>query len=127
MHPPFSFRRLAASRLLRVMAVLGWLLTTISLPVAGAMASGTSHSHAATVSMTMDHADTGSMAGHHADECCGSTAHPACHCEAMCGSVLLPAVPTLSGPVRLAEAYIPLHGVEAPAPDLTPPLRPPAA
>ena len=100
----------------------------VSLPVTGAKASGTSHNHAATASMTMDHVHANAMAGHHAyDDCCGSAAHPACHCEAMCGSALLPSVPIVFGPARLAEAHVSLRGIDAPTPDLIPPLRPPAA
>jgi hypothetical protein len=127
MRSPFSLSRLAASRLLRVMALLGWLLMIVSLPVAGAMANDASNNHAGPASMTMDHAHAISMTGHHADDCCGGTAHPACHCEAMCGSVLLPSVPVLIGPARLAETRVSMRSIDAPTPDLIPPLRPPAA
>lgn len=126
MHSSFSFRRLATSRLLRVMALLGWLLMTVSVPVASAMAGDASDSHAGMASMTMDHAHAIALDGQHAGHCCGSAAHPACHCEAMCGGVLLPSVPVLFGPARLAEAHVSMRGVDAPAPALIPPLRPPA-
>ena len=126
MHASFSFRRLAASRLLHVMALLGWLLMTMFVPVASAMAGDTQASHAGMASMAMDHAQAVAMDGQHADHCCGNAAHPACHCEAMCSGVLLPSVPCLFGPARLAEVHVSMRGIDAPAPALIPPLRPPA-
>jgi len=80
--------------------------------------------------MMMDHAmhaDVTATDGHHADHCCGDATHVTCHCDAMCGAALLPGVPALHGPVRLAALQIPLRGVAAPSLQLTPPLRPPAA
>jgi|GEM_PF-1151350 len=130
MRSPCSLRRLATSRLLRVMALLGWLLMTVSLPATGAMPGDAPQPHAANmVTMAMDHAmgmNDMATGGHHADHCCGDTAHSACHCEAMCASVLFPTVPTLLGPVRLADVHLPVRDVDAPKPNLIPPLRPPA-
>jgi hypothetical protein len=126
MRPSFSLHHLAASRLLRVMALLGWLLMTVSLPIAGGPNGSALNQRAEVSSMTM-HTHDVAIAGQHAEHCCGTAAHPSCHCEAMCGSVLLPSVPVLFGPARLAAAHLSMRGVDAPAPDLIPPLRPPAA
>ncbi|GLQ99716.1 hypothetical protein GCM10007863_41360 [Dyella mobilis] len=64
---------------------------------------------------------------HRQDDCCGNPAHPACHCDAACGSLLLPALPAWPGGTALAVNYAPFHGRMAPTPPLLPPLRPPAA
>jgi hypothetical protein len=125
MYPSFSLHRLATSRLLRVMAVLVWLLTTVSVLAAppSAMANIVQGNGVASA-MPMEHA---MHAGdHHAGHCCGGTAHPACHCEAMCGTAMLPPVPILHGPVRLAAMRLPMRSIDAPTPVPTPPLRPPA-
>ncbi|WP_284321776.1 hypothetical protein [Dyella acidisoli] len=130
MSPLFSLHRFAASRFLRVTALLAWLLMTVSLPAASTAAMGGEvHAAAGMTSMMMGHdmhVDAMVTDGHHVDHCCGDTAHPACHCDAMCGSVLLPSVPALFGPVRLADIHVPTRDVDAPTPDLIPPLRPPA-
>lgn len=117
---PLTLRRVADSRLLRVIALLGWLLMTVFLPAANVMAGETPASHAAAGSPAM-------MAAQHADHCCGGTAHPQCHCETLCGSVMLPSVPPLFGPMRLADVHVSMRGIDAPAPESVPPLRPPAA
>lgn len=131
MSPSFSLRRFARSRLLRVTAMLAWLLMAISLPAVSAHAMhGEGNNAAGMASMMMDHAmhaDVTATDGHHADHCCGDATHVTCHCDAMCGAALLPGVPALHGPVRLAALQIPLRGVAAPSLQLTPPLRPPAA
>ena len=131
MSPSFSLRRFTTSRLLRVLALLAWLLMTVSMPTVsiGAMA-GEGHGTAGMASMMMDHAvqaDTMAAAGHHADHCCGDTSHPACHCDAMCAALLLPSVQALHGPLRLAGIPVAMRSVDAPTPDFIPPLRPPAA
>jgi hypothetical protein len=121
-----SLRRTTASRTLRLMALLAWLLMVVSMPAASA-GSMPGMVHGVT-STTMGHAAHAmTMHGHHADHCCGGASHPSCQCEAMCGSVLLPAVPTLYGTAMLAGIQASMRSVDAPTPDRTPPLRPPAA
>ncbi|MFK2889638.1 hypothetical protein [Dyella flagellata] len=131
MSPSFSPRRVASSRFVRVMALLAWLLMTVSVPAVSAGVMADQHQHSmGMASMTMEHAmHAGSTAagGQHADHCCGETTHPACHCEAMCGAALLPCVEALHGPAQLAVMRALMPSLDAPTPDLIPPLRPPAA
>jgi hypothetical protein len=131
MSSSLSLRRFASSRLLRVTALLAWLLMTLSLQAASFEAiPGQDRVAYDVAAMTMDHAmhaDAMTAHGHHADHCCGDTAHPACHCAAMCGAVMLPAVPAWHGPMQLAAVQVPVRGLAAPTPNLIPPLRPPLA
>jgi hypothetical protein len=126
-----AMRSFRSPRFVRVMALFAWLmLVAVPLPTS-AMGSIASMSHggmpASMVSM-MEHGkpQTQSSMRHHAQDCCGDPAHAGCHCDAMCGSVLLPALPVLSGTHRLAGRYATLYGIDAPALDPIPPLRPPA-
>lgn len=132
MSQSFFLRRLSRSPTLRVVMALAWLLMTVSLPdmsaastVADAQGTHTNVAHA----VMMDHAmqaHAPATGVHHADHCCGGTAHPVCHCEAMCGSLLLPSVPSLPRLAFLASVRMPVHRLDAPTPNLVPPLRPPA-
>ncbi|WP_188794795.1 hypothetical protein [Dyella nitratireducens] len=126
----FSLRRFATSRLLRVTALLAWLLMAISLPAVSTHAMhGESHSAAGMASMMMDHAthaDAMPANGDHTSHCCGGSTHPSCHCETMCSTVMLPSVPALYGPVRLAATHLSMPSLDTPTPNLIPPLRPPA-
>jgi len=131
MSPSLSLRRFASSRLLRVTTLLAWLLMTLSLPAASfdAMPGQDRVAHGM-AAMAMDHtmhADTMAMGGNHADHCCGNATQPACHCAAMCGAVLLPAVPLWHGPMQLTAVQVPVRGIAAPTPNPIPPLRPPVA
>lgn len=126
---------MASSRVLRALALLAWLLMAVSLPAASAMAGEAQAMPPAhdLAHMMMDHAApsqaiamTSQHAGQHADHCCGTSSHSACHCEALCGSVMLPAVPALLGQLRLSDAHVSMRSVDAPTPQLIPPLRPPA-
>lgn len=120
-----------ASRCVRAMALLAWLLLTVSLPATSMDTTDGMSQGAQSVGMAammhdgMSH--SAAINGYHADDCCGSPSHPACHCGAMCGSVLLPALSALSGPVMLADAYASLRSIDAPTLHSIPPLRPPAA
>jgi len=129
MSSSLSLRRFATSRLLCVTALLAWLLMTISLPAASFDAmTGQDPVVLGMAAMTMDHAmhaDTMTMGGNHVGHCCGDATHPACHCAAMCGAVLLPAVPAWHGPMQLAAVHLSIRGVAAPTPNPIPPLRPP--
>lgn len=131
MHSSFSMRRFQASRFMRVMAVFAWLmLVVVSLPVA-AMGAGMDMSQGdmpATMPMTMDHGMpyTAHAGGHQAADCCGNATHPACHCDAMCGNVLFPAMPALAGTHVPAGHHVSFSGIDAPTLDPIPPLRPPA-
>jgi len=128
---PLSLRRIAASHWLRAAALLAWWLMAVSLPAASAMAGGAQdmrHAHGMTA-MAMDHTMPSEAArniGQHAD-CCGTPSHSTCHCEALCGSVMLPAVPALFGQLLPSAARVSLRSLEAPTPQLIPPWRPPAA
>lgn len=131
MHSPFSMHTFQASRFMRVMAVFAWLmLVAVSLPVA-AMGSGMDMSHGdmpTTMHMAMDQGvQHATLSGdHHAADCCGNATHPACQCDAMCGNVLFPAVPALSGANMPEGYYLSFSSVDAPTLDPIPPLRPPA-
>jgi hypothetical protein len=131
MSSSLSTQTFFASRCVRVMALFAWLLLTVSLPatsMGGADDMSQGSRSAEMASMThegMNHVASTSL--HHAGDCCGTPSHTACHCDAMCGSVLLPGVPALSGSAMLADTYAPLRGINAPTLDPTPPLRPPAA
>jgi hypothetical protein len=129
MPPSSSLHRIARSRLLRATALLAWLLMAIAMPAA---AAGVPFEQGAPgmASMTMVHAmhaGASTAHGHHADHCCGDTLHPSCYCAALCAAALLPVVPALHGPVRLASLHSPMRGRDAPTPAPIPPLRPPAA
>jgi hypothetical protein len=131
MHPSFSMRTLQASRFMRVMAVFAWLmLVAVSLPAAAAR-TGMDMSHGdmpATMNMGMHHSmpHATSVGGNREADCCGNPSHLACHCDAMCGNVLFPAVPALSGAHMPAGHYVSFSGIDAPTLDPIPPLRPPA-
>jgi len=108
--------------------LLAWLLMTVSLPAMSVDATaGTAKDGHALVMDHVTHGHAAAISSHHSDRCCGSTTHLACHCEAMCGSLLLPSVSSLYGLTLLATARVPTRHLDAPAPDLIPPLRPPAA
>jgi hypothetical protein len=128
MSASFCLHRFTTSRLLRVVAMFAWLLMAISLPAVSAHTmAGEGNNAAAMASMMADHdMHADATDGHHADQCCGNTTHATCHCDAMCGAALLPGVPALHGPARLAALPIPLRGMAAPTLQFTPPLRPPA-
>lgn len=131
MHSSFSMRKFQTSRIMRVMAVFAWLmLVAVSLPAA-ATGSGMDMSQGdmpATMHMTMDHGmqHAAHTEGHRAADCCGDATHPACHCDAMCGNVLFPAIPALVGTHVLMDHYVSFSGIDAPTLDPIPPLRPPA-
>jgi hypothetical protein len=130
MSSPLSMRTFRASRFMHVMALFAWLmLVVVSLP---SVAMGADMSHGdmpATMGSMMGHGMQPSQpaSGHRAQDCCGNPAHADCHCDAMCGNVLLPSFPVLSGTHAPADGYATLYGVDAPTPDPIPPLRPPTA
>jgi hypothetical protein len=120
-------RRYRASRLTRVLALFAWLMLVMtSLPVAAMGATDGPMYDATPPAMS-------SMTGHglhhatQAGDCCGHPAHSTCHCGAMCGNVLLPAMPDLLGCNAPDAGYAMFHDVDAPTLDTAPPLRPPAA
>jgi hypothetical protein len=121
-------RTFRASRFMRVLALLAWLmLLVVSLPAA-AMGPGMSHGKmSASMASMLAHGMQQPANGHQAEDCCGNPAHADCHCDAMCGNLLLPALPVVLGGHALADSYAALNGIEAPTPDPIPPLRPPAA
>ncbi|QRN55435.1 hypothetical protein ISN74_08985 [Dyella caseinilytica] len=123
-------RRLRSSRFLRVMALFAWvMLVAVSMPATAASTDGSAAYHAMPAAMgsmmghSMQHA---AAAGGHHDGCCGNPSHPACQCDAMCGSALPPALPAMSGAGIPAARYAMLRGIDAPTVDPIPPLRPPA-
>jgi hypothetical protein len=127
----FAMHRIRSSRFTRVMMLFAWfMLATASMP---ATASGMGESAVPqAMSMTMtsmmaqDTLHASSVTDHH-DGCCGHAFHPACQCDAMCGSMLLPVIPALPGSAISAIHYAPMCGIDTPTIDPAPPLRPPAA
>jgi hypothetical protein len=127
-----SMRHIQHSRFMRVLALFAWLmLVTVSMPAAAMdMDAGMSHANAPTgmsamMNPSMPQAPAGAM--HHAGDCCGHSSHPACHCDAMCGNLLLPVLPAVLRSALPTTYLVAFHGVEAPTLDPIPPLRPPAA
>jgi hypothetical protein len=113
---------------MRVLALFAWLMLVLAAPPAAAMGSAIGMPHSG-MSVAMR-----SMMGHdahhaaaHTDGCCGNPAHSTCHCDAMCGTVLLPVVSALSRSSAPVGSYALLRGIDAPTVDPVPPLRPPAA
>jgi hypothetical protein len=118
-----SFR---ASRFMRVMALFAWLMLMVTSSPVVAMGSGMA-SGDMPVNMAAMMGHTAPASSHHGQDCCGGPTHADCHCDAMCGGMLVPALPILSGSPAPAERYAVLYGIDAPMPDPNPPLRPPAA
>lgn len=126
-----SMRHLRCSRLLRVMALFAWMmLVAVSVPAAaiGTATSTMHHAMPATMGSMMWHGmQHTAKAGDHHDGCCGNASQPACQCDAMCGSMLLPALTALPGAGIHVARYAMLRGIDAPTITPIPPLRPPAA
>lgn len=121
---PISSRHLRASRSLRVLALLAWILLALS-PIVGSAGLA----RAMGMSPASSHGMQG-MAAHAAqhDGCCGSTSlHASCQCVSMCGAALLPAATVLPGRAALPAGYAMLRAIDAPGVEPNPPLRPPAA
>jgi hypothetical protein len=115
-------RTFSASRSARALALFAWLLLALFQPAASLADTAALSHHGMPAQMA-------SMAGHgmhHDGDCCGKSIQSACHCDAMCGSALLPATPASHGLTLLAVIYESLPGDDAPTLDPTPPLRPPA-
>jgi hypothetical protein len=129
---PFAFamHRIRSSRLVRALMLFAWLvLATVSMPATamgmdeGAMPQAMPMAMGSILAQHTPHA--ASVAGHH-NGCCGHSSHPACQCDAMCGSLLPPVIPALPGLAINAVHYARILGVDAPTIDPAPPLRPPA-
>jgi hypothetical protein len=123
---------LRASRFVRLLAAFAWaMLVVVSLPAnaMGTIGDTADGGVSALTCSMMDHGMTHpTPAGaQHQGHCCGGPAHPACHCDAAGGGVLLPALPTWSRTALLADSYGRFHGSVAPALPPWPPLRPPTA
>jgi hypothetical protein len=125
-----SMHRLRSSRALRVAALFAWMmLLVVSMPATamGAIGHAAHQVMPATMGAMMHGMQHAAQAGDQHDGCCGNPSHLACQCDAMCGSVLLPALPALTGTGIPATRYAMLRGIDAPTIDPIPPLRPPAA
>lgn len=132
----FSLRRIAGSRRLQAMAVLGWLMFVVQFAAAASFGmspgphAGTVHASTVATVVPGAHCHHGASAPTH-DPCCNpatgccSGALGQCACAAMCATVLPPAVLNLAL-ASLTATYGISPRVTAPSLAVAPPLRPPS-
>lgn len=122
-----SLKRSAVQPYTCMFAMLAWLLMAVTMPIASVGMALHGGGMAKTVAVEMSQHPMTVAPHAHASHCCGKVSCGACHCDAMCGGMMLPSVPALFALAWGPEHYVPMRSMDTPGLDPIPPLRPPAA